>query len=259
MIVAIVQARSGSTRLPKKVLKKVEGKPLLEHLLLRLKRAKTPDKIIVATTDQKDDDAVARIAKRQNIETYRGSENDVLDRYYWAAKNANADTIIRITGDCPLIDPHIVDNVVNYYKKNYPKFDYVCNALVPTFPDGMDVEVFLFDALQRAWNNARLASEREHVTPYIHNHPEQFRVYNLKYHLDYSWMRLTIDNPEDFLLIKKVFAHLYKRKKFFNLSDILVLEKHYPKLFLLNAHIKRNEGYAKSLKEDKIIKEHSLV
>src|SRR3989338_8769059 len=250
MVVAIIQARIGSTRLPGKVLKKVAGRPLLEYMIERAKKAKTLDAIILATTIKKEDAKLSQIAKRQKIDFFQGSEADVLDRYYQAATRAKARTIVRLTGDCPLIDPEIIDRVVSLYMQNQRRYDYVSNVRPPTFPDGMDVEVFSYKTLQKMWKEAGLPSEREHVTAYVGNHPELFRVGNVLAEKDFSHLRLTVDTKEDMRLIEKLVAVLWKKGDSFRLPDIIAALKRNPKLSLLNAHIGRNEGYAKSVRKD---------
>lgn len=253
MVIAIIQARLGSTRLPGKVLKKILGKPMLERMIERLRRSKTIDKIIVATTNNQEDKKIIVLAKKIGVDFYLGSESDVLDRYYQAAKKFGTDGIVvRLTGDCPVLDPKVVDQVVNFYKKNKEKFDYVSNVRPPTFPDGMDVEVFSFKVLEKAWHFSKLPSEREHVTAYIANHPEIFRIGNLQSKKDFSSLRLTVDNEEDLVLIKKIYQLLHKSNTFFTLKDILKLSESRPSLFLINRHIQRNEGYLKSLEKEKI-------
>lgn len=242
----------GSTRLPGKVLKIVEGKTLLGHLILRVKKAKTLDKIVIATTENPEDNVVAVEAGKLGIEVFRGSENDVLDRYYQAAKKYGDDTVVRLTGDCPLMDPAVVDEVVNFYNKNKISngVDYISNVRPPTYPDGIDVEVFSFKTLERAWQEAKLTSEREHVTAYIGNHPEIFKIGNVKYKKDVSSLRLTVDNSEDLILIKKIFFALYKKNGNFTLEDILDFLDKNPEIAKINKNIMRNEGYEKSLKSD---------
>lgn len=241
----------GSTRLPGKVLKVAAGKMLLEHLILRVRRAKTLDKIIIATTENPADEEIVKAAEKLNIESFRGSENDVLDRYYQVAKKYSADVVVRITGDCPLMDPAIIDEVVGFYLQNKDKYDYVSNVRPPTYPDGMDVEVFSFAVLERAWKEAKLTSEREHVTAYIGNHPEIFKMGNVEYKKDVSKIRLTVDNKEDLVLVEKIFIALNKKNENFGLEDVLnVLDKN-PEIAKINQNIKRNEGYEKSLKNDK--------
>lgn len=252
MIAAIIQARMGSNRLPGKVLKKISGKTLLEHLINRAGKARTIDKVIVATTDNPEDKKIADLAKKIGVDFYRGSENDVLDRYYQAAKEfKTVDTVVRLTGDCPLMDPGVVDRVVDFYKNNREKFDYVSNVRPPTFPDGMDTEVFSFAALEKSWQDAKLPSEREHVTAYIANHPEIFRIGNLRYKKDFSNLRLTVDNKEDLALARKIFQLLYEENNNFTLEDILKLFENQPDLFAVNQHIQRNEGYTKSIEYEK--------
>ena len=160
----------GSTRLPGKVLMELEGKPLLQRVVERVKRAKKIDEIIIATTKNKEDKKLTEFAEKLKVKSYAGSEDDVLDRYYQAAKKFGAENIVRITSDCPLIDPEIVDDIISYYLNN--DFDYVSNTISPTYPDGLDTEVFSFKALERAWKEAKKGFEREHVTPYINRHPE---------------------------------------------------------------------------------------
>lgn len=249
MIAAIIQARMGSTRLPGKVLKKVLGKTLLEHLISRVKRAKTPDKIIVATTTNKEDAPVAKLAQSLGVGVYRGSEDDVLDRYYRAAKEVKADTIVRLTGDCPVIDPNVIDRVVSFHEKNRRRFDYVSNVNPPTFPDGFDVEVFSFTVLKKTWQKAKNISEREHVTPFMR--AGGFRTTNVKNEIDISGLRLTVDEKRDLVLIKKLIGFFAKQgKSVFGLKDIIALWREHPDFFSGNQDIKRNEGYRKSLKKD---------
>ncbi|MDO8564872.1 MAG: GNAT family N-acetyltransferase [bacterium] len=250
MIVAIIQARMGSTRLPGKVLMKAGGKTLLEHLVRRVKRARTLDAIVVATTENLEDDAIAALAKKLLVGVFRGSEHDVLDRYYRAAEQAKADTVVRLTGDCPLMDPQVIDRVVSLFKKNQRRYDYVSNVRPPTFPDGMDVEVFSFKVLQKMWREAELPSEREHVTAYIANHPELFAIGNVRAKKDFSHLRLTVDTPADLTLISSIITAFAGRKNYPDAQDIVAFLKRHPNLIKSNQHIGRNEGYAKSLRED---------
>lgn len=249
MVVAIIQARMGSTRLPGKVLKKVGGKTLLEHMTLRARRAKTLSAMVIATTNRPEDDVIVTIAKKLGVPCFRGSERDVLDRYYRAAKRHGAKTVVRLTGDCPLMDPALIDRVVGLYLKHKNRFEYVSNIHPPTFPDGMDVEVFSFKALKRAWKEATLKSEREHVTPYIYTHPKIFRIKNVEQGNDTSGIRLTVDTLEDLTLMRKIYSALYKENNYFGLQDVLTFLKQNPRLSLCNRHIPRNEGYAKSLRD----------
>lgn len=212
----IVQARMGSTRLPGKVLKKVCGKHLLELQNERIQMVPGIDRIVIATTMAAGDDEIVRLCSKNGIECFRGSENDVLDRYYQAAISLGCkpeDTILRITADCPLIDPQVVASVLKLYDK--AGVDYASNTDPPTYPDGLDVEVFSFAVLARTWQEAVLPSEREHVTPYIRKHPEFFIRVNLENDIDLSNLRWSVDEPEDFQLLRLIYENLYSRKKIF--------------------------------------------
>jgi spore coat polysaccharide biosynthesis protein SpsF (cytidylyltransferase family) len=237
MIAAIIQARIGSTRLPGKVIKDLCGKPVLWHVVTRAMEAQTIDTVIVATTDKKEDDVIVDLCHEYNFPVYRGSENDVLDRYYQCASMFYADTIVRITSDCPLIDPHVIDLVVQNF--NEGTYDYVTNTLEYTFPDGLDVEVFSFEALRTAWQNATLSSEREHVTPYIRNHGE-FQKNNVISKKPYPSYRLTLDYPEDYQFIKQIYEGLGCAR--FYIDDIDAYLKANPDLVMLNQHYAPNEG-----------------
>ncbi|MDD5680783.1 MAG: glycosyltransferase family protein [Candidatus Omnitrophica bacterium] len=249
---AIIQARTGSTRLPRKVLLAIMGKPVLEYVIERVRRAKNIKGVIVATTDSKEDMTITDIAAKLDTEVYRGSEDDVLDRFYQAAKKFDAGHIVRITADCPLIDSAVIDSVVNLYKKSGA--DYCSNVLEPTFPDGEDVEVFSFNALRDAWKNAGLRSEREHVTPYMTKHPERFKLAGLRNDSDLSAKRWTLDKEKDFQFIKAVLESLYPANPAFTMKDILQFINEHPGIENINKDIPRNEGYQKSLKEDSRIK-----
>ena len=250
--VAIIQARISSTRLPGKVLKKIEGKTILEHVVNRVKAAKNLDEVIVATTVKKEDLKIVKLCSNLGISVFCGSEDDVLDRYYQTARLFKANHIIRITADCPLIDPMVIDKVIElYFKKNA---DYATNGMPETFPDGLDTEVFSFKTLKRAWENAKLSSEREHVTPYIRNNPNIFKIVNLKCEYNLNDKRWTLDEPEDFEFIKSIYTKLYLEDSLFGMKKILDFLINHPGIEELNNDIIRNEGYLKSLKKDKIIK-----
>lgn len=247
MILAIVQARMKSRRLPGKVMKRVLGKPLIGHLLERLSHSQKIDKIILATSSDSSNDALCKYVTELGFDAYRGSENDVLDRYYQSARLYGASTIIRVTGDSPLIDPKVVDKVIQYFQFN--SFDYVSNSCPPTYPDGQDTEVFSFDALEKSWQVAKKLSDREHVTP-VMVQSGQFNVGNVIHSTDLSQERWTLDEEADFMLIRDIFEHLYPLKRDFDLSDILKYKKENPDIFLINRSIKRNEGYQWSLEHD---------
>ena len=182
------------------------------------------------------------------IPYFRGSEDDVLDRYYQAAKYFRADVIVRITADCPLIDSTVIDKVVRVFQTG--KYDYVSNTIQPTYPDGLDTEAFRFDTLEQTWHEASLKSEREHVTPYIWKHPNIFRLFNVKHEQDLSGLRWTVDVPEDLEFARRVFKYLSVDPRF-GMEDVLALLRDHPELNQLNARFKRNQGYEKSLNEDR--------
>ncbi len=236
--VAIVQARMGSTRFPNKVMQPICGTPMIGLLLERLSKAKCIDRIILATSSDPRNEPLTEYVRSLGFEVYLGSEDDVLDRYYRAAKAAGADVVVRITGDCPLIDPRLVDAVVAKFKDN--NVDYASNTMPPTFPDGLDTEVFTFKALETAWRRAEDPRHREHVTPYIRGSGQFVRT-NLAGETDNSGERWTVDEPEDFEVIRKVFEYFNPRRDF-SWLEVLALQKERPELFAANRHLIRNEG-----------------
>ena len=250
-IVVITQARSGSTRLPNKVLKKIKGKSLLQIHINRIKKAKLVDEIYIATTLNDKDTVIEELAKELKVKYYRGSENDVLDRFYQTVKNDKPDLIVRLTSDCPLIDPLLIDEVIE--KAVALDVDYYSNGLVELYPDGQDIEVFKFKALEAAWKDAKLTSEREHVTPYIKNNSTflgktKFTSENHSIDFNYNNVRLTVDEPEDFKVIEKIIEELGTDKSWKIYADFYLKNK---EVLNLNSNIIRNEGYLKSLKQDK--------
>lgn len=230
-IVIIVQARMTSTRLPGKVLKTVLDKPLLEYQVERLRQVKLADQIIIATTINYSDQPILDLCDRLSVPFYRGSEEDVLSRYYEAAMQFQADTIVRITSDCPLIDPEIIDRLIDYYQQNYPNFDYVSNS---GYSRGMDVEIFSTFMLQKAYINSVKSRDREHVTPYFYSNPNLFRLGIVESKIDSSQYRLTVDTLEDFQLIEILLSHL---KPQFTLKDIIMLLEKNPNWVAINSHI----------------------
>lgn len=240
-MICIVQARVGSTRLPGKVLKKICEKTVLEHDVDRLKQVKNIDEIIIATTELERDDSIVEECKRLNVNYFRGSEENVLSRYYYAAKENNADVVVRVTSDCPLIDPEVSSRIIDFYFKNREKYDYVSNTIDRTYPRGLDTEVFSFKALERAFKEATLERDKEHVTPYIWDNPEKFRLAQYKNDLDYSYLRWTLDTKEDYELINEIYKELYDGKNKFYLDDILKLLERKPELKKINQHIKQKE------------------
>jgi len=243
-VLALLQARVSSSRLPEKVLKPILGKAMVLHQIERLQRCRTIEKLVVVTSDQESDTPLVELLEQHKIECYRGNLNDVLDRYFQAAKCYEARHIVRLTGDCPLIDPEIVDQVVSAHVQGGD--DYTSNVLPPTFPDGLDVEVLKFNVLQTAWQKATLQSDREHVTSYINQHPEQFKLGNVSAAEDLSMLRWTVDEPGDFAFVCAVYEKLYPGNHRFTTKDIVTLLKNNPELTRLNENIGRNEGFEKS-------------
>lgn len=234
-IVVFVQARTGSTRLPAKVLRKVLGKELLQHEIERIKRAKTVNEVVVVTTTKKEDDEIAQLCQNNNIPFFRGSEKDLLDRHYQAAKKFQADFVVKIPSDCPLADPKTIDEVISLWLNNQGNFDYVSNYHEPTFPDGLDVEGCPFAILETAWKEAREPHEREHTFPFIWDNPQRFRIGNLVNPRGNMFMthRWTLDYEEDFLFLKEVFEN-FKDKPDFSFDDILTLLAQKPGLQRIN-------------------------
>ena len=246
-IVAIIQARMGSTRLPGKVLMNLAGKPVLQHVVNRIENCKTVQQVVVATSIDQSDNPIENWCVTNGIDCYRGSLHDVLDRYYQAAKQHRADAIVRITADCPAIDPTIVDEVVEAFVRG----GYDFYGLTGEFPDGLDCTVFAFSAIEQAWKDAKLPSEREHVGPYIEKHPELFKSGGLKKFVGLAHHRWTLDEPRDLMLLEAIFGRLYQDGHHFLAKDVLELIEKEPELLNINSNIIRNEGYLKSLQKDK--------
>lgn len=249
-IIAVTQARYGSTRLPAKVLKKVGDETLLDIHLKRILRAKSIDQLIVATTIESQSTVIEEIAKSHGLKCYKGSIDNVLQRFYEAVSPENPDYVVRITSDCPLIDPQIIDRVVEACLEH--GCDYCSNTMFPTFPDGVDVEVFKLSALERAYKEASLKSDKEHVTPYIWRNStakggDVFKSFNFANQKDFSSYRITVDTQEDFDVIKALIEALGTEKGWE--SYIRYLDNH-PEIKEKNSNYTRNEGYAKSLLND---------
>ena len=237
-IVALVQARMGSTRLPNKVMKLIGDIPMIELLLTRLAHSKEIDQIIVATSvDARNLPLVAHV-QSLGFSCEQGSENDVLDRYVVAAKKHQADVVVRITGDCPIVDPDLVDEVIRRFRS--AGVDYFSNTNPPTYPDGLDIEVCTFKALEQASQETTDPFDREHVTPYLRK-PGKFKTDSMQHNQDLSALRWTVDEPSDFAVIEKVFQHFYPRTDF-KWADVLNLQLQQPDLFITNQHLIRNEG-----------------
>lgn len=243
-VVAIIQARTGSTRLPGKVLKPLAGQTVLEHVIARVKAAGGLQEIIIATTTHPDDDAIAELARRCDVPCFRGSQDDVLSRYYLAAKQAKADNIVRVTSDCPLFDPELLSHMLQRFlslRNAKPPVDYLSNSLVRSFPRGLDAEIFTFSALEKTYLEARRPYEREHVTPYIYQHPELFALVNEECLDDLSAHRWTLDTKEDLELIERIYAELHRKDVLFNMQDVLNLLSQHPEWSLINAHVEQKK------------------
>jgi len=239
--VILVQARMTSTRLPGKVLKTVLGKPLLEYQIERLQRVRLADAVVIATTTNDTDDPIVALCDRLSVSCVRGSEEDVLGRYYEGAIAHQADVIVRVTSDCPLIDPAIIDRVIQTYLDGAGAFDYVSNALQRTYPRGMDTEVFSFSALKEAYQESTAPPDREHVTPFINRRPERYRFGHVYDKTDTSHHRWTVDTPEDFELIRRILESIYPTNPHFSMHDCLEVLQQHPDWSLLNTHIEQKQ------------------
>jgi glutamate-1-semialdehyde 2,1-aminomutase len=237
-IVAIVQARMGSTRLPDKVMKRIGGVPMIEVLLARLSRSKEVDEIILATSSDEKNRPLSSHVKNLGYRVHQGSENDVLDRYLGAGALAGADVVVRITGDCPLVDPFLVDEVIRGFRES--KVEYFSNIQPPTYPDGLDIEVFSYKALQKAALEATKPSDREHVTPYLREN-DAFARASLKNDKDYSNLRWTVDESYDYEVVEKIFSH-FTPDIHFTWQQVLDLQQKSPEIFMANKQLNRNEG-----------------
>jgi spore coat polysaccharide biosynthesis protein SpsF len=251
MNLAILQARTGSSRLPSKVLRTIKEKTLLELYINRVKKSRLIDKVVIATTVNPHDDVILDISRRLGIDCFRGSENDLLDRYFQCAKKYNAQVIIRLTPDDPFVDYEVIDRAITIFKQN--EVDFVTNHFDPTYPEGLDVEVYSMAALERSWHEAKLLSEREHVFPYIQNNQGRFKIINFKQEKDYSHLRWTIDYECDYDMTKEVYNHLYDKNNIFLQEEIIALLKDHPEIARINSHIKRKEGVNRSKANDKIM------
>lgn len=236
-VVIIVQARMTSTRLPGKVLKTVLGKSLLEYEIERLKQVQLADELVVATTKNETDQPIVDLCERLGVLVYRGSEHDVLGRYYEAARMVQADIVARITADCPFIEPALIDKSIQAILVGSPAYDYVSNTHRRCFPHGLDNEVFSFQALELAHHNAGKTHEREHVTPYIYQNREQFLVGEIVEDFDYSDLRWTVDTAEDFDLSRRIVEALYPVNPSFQMQDILALLDRNPSWKDINRHV----------------------
>lgn len=250
---AMIQARYGSSRLPGKILMVLCGKPVLQHVIERVQRSKYIDEVFVVTSIGQENLPVLQLCAGLGVRVFSGAEDDVLDRYYQLAKLIQPDYIVRVTADCPCYDWELLDSAIAGMSTDS---DYLLD-FGETLPDGLDLEIIRFDSLKQAWQEARLTSEREHVTQYIRKHPELFTVQNFQSPIEgIGHLRWTLDEPEDYTLIQKIYEHfLEKGKEDFLTKDILEYLKENPGLSRINAKYTRNEGLAKSLREDKFIEQ----
>lgn len=252
MNIGIIQARLFSSRLPGKIMLEVCGKPLLEHMITRVKHSKKLDDVIVATSVNKLDDLIEDWCQKHQIKCFRGPEQDVLKRLKLAKDFFNGDTIIRLCSDCPLIDPKIIDDVLGIYESN--NYDFVSN-LFPlvgrTFPDGMSAEVFSSKLLDESDMNSKKPSEREHVTFYFWMHPDRFKIFRHDYPEDLSKFRFNLDYIQDYCLIRSVFESLYPKNNFFTMEDTINWLKSHPEILKFNDMIDSNQGWKKSFDDDK--------
>lgn len=239
-VVAIVQARTGSTRLPRKVLADLAGAPMLQRVLTRLGRCRLLDEVVVATTDQPGDDVLAELCQQRGWPFHRGSEQDVLDRYYQTASAHHAEVVVRITSDCPLIEPTVVDRVVDEFLQRQPRVSYASNVIPNrTYPRGLDTEVFSFAALERAWREDTQEAFREHVTPYLYNNPELFSVHCVEHEEDLSHLRWTVDTPEDMELVRRIYEALGGDG--FSWDEVRALLDRHPQWSEINRHVEQKK------------------
>ncbi|MBP1993974.1 cytidylyltransferase domain-containing protein [Paenibacillus eucommiae] len=236
-VAAIIQARMNSSRLPGKVLKQVMNKSLIEYQLERVSRSREINEIIIATTTNQIDESIVDICRKLDLPYYRGSEEDVLSRYYGAAVAFKADVIVRLTADCPVIDPHILDEIIRYYMQYRHHYDYVSNFIDRTYPRGMDTEVFSIDALHIAHHEAFLDYDREHVTPFLYRNAGRFTLGNFRNNENESRHRWTVDTIEDFQLVSNIIQTLYPVNPHFTLEDMLSLMREHEEWYEINAFV----------------------
>lgn len=255
-IVTIIQARRGSTRMPDKVLQPVLDQPVILRMIERVKKSKWIGELVIATTTEPEDDEIVGICEQNHIHCFRGHTTDLLDRHYKAALQYHADAVVKIPSDCPLIDPYIIDEALQYYISQYPNFDYVSNLHPATWPDGNDVEIVSFSALEKAWKEAKRPLEREHTTPYIWENPHLFRIGSVKWNTgkDLSTThRWTLDYQNDYDFIKRVYEELYPSNPNFTLQDILNLLDKNPSIAEINRSHSGEYWYKNHLNELKHI------
>ena len=237
MVLAVLQARMSSTRFPGKVLKLILGKPMLELQIERLRFCNGIDKLVVATSNHPEDHAIVDLCERIEVDSFAGSLENVLDRFYQVARIYQPDHVLRLTGDCPLTDPRLIDELISFYRVR--DCDYASNCRPPTLPDGLDAEIFSFSTLEHAWKESVTSFEFEHVVPFIINHPDRFRMATYRYHEDLSHLRWVVDELDDLEFVTLIFEALYPHNSLFLTEDILYLLKEKPELLEINRHLKR--------------------
>lgn len=252
MILGVLQARTSSSRFPGKVLRPLLGTPMLLRQLERIGWVRQLDALVVATSEDPSDDVLAEVLQAHGVPCFRGPLDDVLSRVYLAAKPYRPQHIVRLTGDCPICDPALIDRTIQHHLETGA--DYTSTGLITrTYPDGMDTEVVKWEALEAAWREARLPSEREHVLPFVHTRPERFARAEIQDAQDRSSWRLSVDEPEDFALVAWIYEQLYPSQPDFGLPEIVKLLEAHPRQLASNQHITYNAGYAKSLLEDRLV------
>lgn len=237
-VLGIIQARTSSSRLPGKILEKISGVESIIWQWRRCLKSKLVDQWVMATSDEASDDVFCQLLDKHKIPYYRGSLNNVLERFYHCAQEFTGEHIVRITGDCPLHDAQVIDRVIDAHLQG--SFDYTSNTMLPTYPDGLDTEVMSFKALKRAFDEAQDPFEQEHVTPYLYRHPEIFSLHNVSLNQDLSKVRLTLDTSNDLLLVKAIYQHFGHQRCDFGFEDVMNLLKQKPELALINYGLERN-------------------
>lgn len=246
----VIQARMNSKRLPGKVLADIVGKPLLWHIVNRLKFSRLLDKVVVATSVNPQDDSIERVCKECGIEIYRGSEEDLIDRFYQTSKKYKAQVVVRITGDCAVVDPRWVDKVLSFFISHIGEYEYVSNSRpISTLPHGLEIEAMDASLLEKLWIEIKDPFRREWFTTVIFENPQKYKIYCLKNEEDLSWMRLVVDYPEDLELIRYIYKNLYSPDKCFYLQDILNLYSKNPHIFKINQKYRRDEQYFEELRK----------
>lgn len=243
-IVAIIQARMGSTRLPGKVMKQLCGKTVLAHVITRVKACSLVDEVVVATTTSSTDDVIVAEAEKYGAKSFRGSEANVLERYYLAAKEYQAEVVVRVTSDCPLFDFEVLTAMLKYFQEETDEglqIDYLSNCLNRSYPRGLEAEIFTFNVLEKTWQEARQNYEIEHVTPYIYEHPELFSLHNQTNDDDLSDYRWTLDTEDDWKLIETIYRRLYTESKVFTTDEVILFLQSNPELLKINAHVEQKK------------------